>query len=208
MPCPSDELLAAFAAGDLEPDERALVEAHLAAGCASCAGDLAAVTRLRRLASDDLAPEPPPWVLARAERIPGEARERGLFARLYRTAELVVDTFRGPLPVGARATAGGTRQLLYHVDDYDVDVRIAPAGDGLAHISGQLLPPSDGAAAESDVRAEVLLSHPTLGVVSRATNALGEFDFGAVEAASYALVVETAEARLLLESIPARFDLE
>lgn len=207
MECPSDELLAAYAAGDLEPAARDRVDTHLGAGCAACARELAAVARLRRLASEELAPEPPPWLVARAERIPDEARGRGLAARLYRTAELVVDTFRRPMPAGARSAAGDTRQLLYHVDDYDVDVRVAPAGPGRARISGQILPPSGGSASDGDLQAEVLLSHPTLGVVSRRTNALGEFDFGPVAEASYALVVEAPGARLLLESIPARFDL-
>ena len=140
MPCPSPEELNAFAAGDLEPEGRERVAAHVQAGCAACRRELEAVEALRRVARSEALADPPPWVLERAARVPEQARE-GALARLAGTlASLVFDTLRDPLAAGARSAPGGARRLLYKASEYDVDVRVAAAGAGLVRVSGQVLP--------------------------------------------------------------------
>ncbi len=202
MSCPSDEMLAAYAASDLEPAAQESVAAHLAAGCEACRGELGFVEQLRRLADPAVAPEPPSWVLARAERIPAEAREQGIVARIYRTAALIVDSMRDPMPAAARAVLTEARHLLFRIDDFDIDVRVSPAGAGQARVSGQVLPPADDAS--DALEASIVLSHPAYGVLSRPGNAFGEFTFDSVPEGDYSLVVESGEHRILVERLSVR----
>ena len=201
MSCPQTEILIAYAAAEIEPVERERVEAHLAHGCDACAVALGVVDEVRRIARSGALEDPPARVLARAQRVPADARDRGLAALAGRIAGLVFDTLRDPLPSGARAGAPSTRQMLYRALDYDIDVRVAASDAGRVRISGQVLPgPARSLDAASGL--EVALAGPTaaLGV----TNELGEFDFGPQEEGEYTLSVEAAEERLVVEDLPAR----
>jgi anti-sigma factor RsiW len=203
MPCPHHETLIAYAAADLEPAERERVEAHLATGCAACERELETVAALRRIARSDALEDPPAGVLARAERVPEEARERGLGALAGRLAALVFDTLRDPLPLGARSSATHVRQMLYRAADYDIDVRVTPADGGRVRISGQVLPgPERSLDAAAGV--EVALVGPELPVALVDTNELGEFDFGPQPEGDYTLSIEAPEERLVVDDLPAR----
>ena len=201
MPCPHNEFLLAFAAGDLEPAARERLEAHLAAGCPACERELAAVAHLRRLAAPDALELPPAGVLARAQRIPDAARQSPVAVLAGRLAALVFDTVRDPLPQGARTAAARSRQLLYRALDYDIDVRVTAAGAGRVRVTGQVLPgPDREIDAVSGV--EVAIFGPLS--LARTTNELGEFDFGQLEEGDYTLSVEADEERLLVEPLPVR----
>jgi anti-sigma factor RsiW len=192
MACPTHEDLTAYAAADLDPSERAAVEAHLRSGCPDCGRELAAIAGLRRLTSPVRLEDPPTWVLERAARIPREGRDGSLAALLGRMADLVVDTLRDPLPQGARAAAALSRQMLYRALDYDIDVRVTPAAGSRVRISGQVLPGPDRPL-EAVAGVEVLLAGAAGAVALSATNELGEFAFEPVEGGEYSLYVDVAE---------------
>lgn len=198
MSCPSSEVLVSFAAADLGSDERVAVRAHIDAGCQACAGELADIARLRHLASSVLE-EPAPWVVERAGRIPEEKRG-GVLAAIGRLADLVFDSLRDPLPAGARATAFGSRQMLFRALDYDVDVRIAKAETGAGRIWGQVTPGQDRPI-DAVAGIEVALEGP--GGIAKTVRAseLGEFDFGPAAPGSYEIVVEVAEEPVRLGPI-------
>jgi hypothetical protein len=198
MPCPSSETLLAFVADESEPDERSLVVAHLETGCEPCRREVAAVSELRRLARDERFLAPSPRVLDRAARIPSA---RGTASELYRVAALLFDTLTTPLPLGARSALASERQLLFHADEYDIDVHVASAGSGAVRISGQVLPP----ARDSSISGlEVTLVHADRPPISASTNTLGEFAFDGVPEGEYGLIVECEGGRLLVEDFPAR----
>jgi hypothetical protein len=202
MPCPPHEELIAYAAGDLAPTERDRLAGHLDGGCAACAREIEAVAELRRIAADALV-DPPAAVLARARRIPEASRARSLGALAGKVAALVFDTVRDPLPLGARASAVHARQMLFRALDYDIDVRVAPAGADRVRVSGQILPgperPLDAVAG-----IEIALSAEDAPSAVAETNELGEFDFGPRDEGDYTLAVEAREERLLVASLPAR----
>jgi anti-sigma factor RsiW len=203
MPCPPIEILLDFAAGQIDPDESERVAAHVRDGCPACERELASVATLRRIANGDELVDPPASVLARAQRVPGQARAGGLPSLVGKIAALVFDTVRDPLPLGARSGGFQARQMLFRALDYDIDVRIAPAGGGLVRISGQVLPgPTRSLEAATDL--EIALLGPTAETALSTTNELGEFDLGLRTEGDYALCVEAAEDRLVVDGLPAR----
>ena len=204
MTCPPNETLVAFAASDLEPAERERVEAHLGAGCEACARELAAIGELRRLASPELLADAPPWLVERAARIPREERSGALASLLGRVADLVFDTFRDPLPKGARRAAVGSRQVLYRALDYNVDIRVTPLGAGRVRVAGQVLP-GPSRPIEAVANLEIALAKGGKVTALCSTNELGEFAFDQVEEeGGYTLYIEVAEDLLLVEGPPAK----
>jgi hypothetical protein len=201
MSCPQTENLIAYAAAELEPAERERVEAHLAGGCEACGGALAGVAELRRIARSGAIENPPASVLARAQRVPAEARTGGLAALAGKVATLVFDTLHDPLPSGARSGAAEGRQMLYRALDYDIDVRIVLSGAGRVRVSGQVLP-GPGRPLDAASGLEVALDGPQRALGT--TNELGEFDFGPRQEGDYTLSVEAAEERLIVKDLSAR----
>lgn len=203
MPCPPNEILIAYTAADAEPADHERVAAHLGDGCDACAAEIARIGALRQIARSAALEDPPVGALARAKRIPGEARSSGLGALAGKIAALVFDTVRDPLPIGARAAAAHARQMLFRALDYDIDVRVVPAADGRVRISGQVLPgPDRPLDAVADL--EVALLGPETAVAIATTNELGEFDFDSQEEGDYTLSVEAADERLLINNLSAR----
>lgn len=95
---------------------------------------------------------------------------------------------------GLRAGAGpnDTRQLLFTADGRDIDLRIAPAGDGLHwQVSGQVLGPDRAGTAE--LTAGALNLHT-------AWDELAEFRFDGVPAGECSLVLRGADWELVLPS--------
>jgi hypothetical protein len=200
MTCPSKEFLVGFAARDLAAEATDAIRAHLADGCSACERELASLAELRRLAEPALLEDPPSWVLRRAETIPGEVRENRLSRYLGTVARLVFDTFRDPLPQGARAAAATNRQMLFRVDDYDVDVRVEAAGASRFRVSGQVLPGPDRPL-EDVAGAEVGIVTEGRTVALCATNEIGEFAFDSLGTGDYSLAIDVNEEILLVEGI-------
>lgn len=141
--------LADLAEGRLPREESAEERAHLSA-CARCAGQAERLGRLAALMRTDDSTDAPPEVLARVvgmfrARAP-RSDEPGLLRRLV--AALTFDSSGLRPAFGVRSgQAAPARQMLFSAGDYDVDLRLAPGGDGWT-ISGQVLGPCGGGEVE------------------------------------------------------------
>jgi hypothetical protein len=197
MTCFSSEIIAGFVAAGLDTETRAAVEAHIERGCAVCEREVARFEGLRKI---DLLEDPPPWVLARAAAIPRDLREGRLSRLLGVAASVVFDTFRDPLPAGARSTTSAGRQLLYRALDYDVDVRLDAAGGGLFRVTGQVLPGPDRPL-EAVAGVDVALTTNGRTVATCATNEIGEFVFESVAEGEYTITLDMSEEILLIERV-------
>lgn len=199
MACPAEDILIAFAANDLDEIERHDIGRHIQ-GCSDCLAELSAIESIRKIACACVLEDPPPWAVAKAATIPSEGRSSSLNGLIGRVANLLFDTFRDPLPQGARASVAQGRQMLYHVLDYDIDVRVLPSGATTLRVAGQVLPGPDRAI-ESASGLEVILSRPG-SMTLKTTNELGEFSFEAVAEGEWTLQIEAAEDRLIVERLP------
>src|SRR5829696_6331433 len=141
--------LADLAEGRLSPEEAAEERAHLA-DCTRCAGQAAQLGHLAALMRADTSEDAPAALVAsvvrgfRARRARGE--EPGLLRRLV--AALTFDSSSLQPAFGVRSgQAAPARQMLFSAGDLDVDLRLAPGGEGWT-VSGQVLGPCRGGEVE------------------------------------------------------------
>lgn len=133
--------LADLAEGRLTAAETAAARAHLE-GCGGCAGQAAELERVAGLMRADASEDAPRDLIFNAVRMfrarPNAAETPGLLRRLV--ASLSFDSGARTPAFGLRsgATAAASRQLLFSAGDLDVDLRLAPSGEGWA-VSGQVL---------------------------------------------------------------------
>jgi anti-sigma factor RsiW len=161
--------LADLAEGRLSPEAAAADRAHLA-DCTSCSAQAAQLGRLAALMRADTSEDAPAQLVAsvvqmfRARR--ARAEEPGLLRRLV--AALTFDSSGLRPAFGVRSgQAAPARQMLFSAGDFDVDLRLAPGGEGWT-VSGQVLGPCTGG--------EVELLDPEGATAARATlNELCEF---------------------------------
>ncbi|MCA1633367.1 MAG: hypothetical protein LC802_06500 [Acidobacteria bacterium] len=133
-------LLADLVEGHLGTEEQASARTHLA-GCARCSGQAASLARVTGLMRADTSEEAPHDVLSDAIRMfrtrPIAAETPGLLRRLV--ASLSFDSGALAPAFGVRSGApAAARQLLFSAGDVDIDLRLAPSGEGWA-VSGQVL---------------------------------------------------------------------
>jgi hypothetical protein len=156
------------------PDKQNKMQKHLDGGCKRCTKTVALWERVRQQALAEATYQPPEGAVrtvkaAYAER--GLAKVRGgTLGRL----ELVFDSFLQPLPAGARAGSSASRQLLYRVGRYHVDLKIESHRDShrLA-VTGQLLDVTRPEFGRRDISVEISNRRGhSLHVV---TNQFGEF---------------------------------
>ena len=202
MSCPTHEALIGYAARDLDAPKLQSVATHLSTDCPSCTAEIRSISELRSIASTSVVEMPPLAVLEKAARIPSEFANVSLSDAIGRLASLVFDSFRAPLPQGARSSASTSRQLLYRALDYDIDVRIAERESDAVRVSGQVLPGAQRPI-ESVSGVDVALVREGRAVGLCVTSDLGEFDFGAVPPGDYTLSVETDEDRILIDRLTA-----
>ena len=141
--------LADLAEGRLTPEEAAEARAHLA-DCTGCSAQAAQLGHLTALMRADASEDAPPELVAsvvrtfRARRAQGE--QPGLLRRLV--AALTFDSSSLRPAFGVRSgQAAPARQMLFSAGDIDVDLRLAPGGEGWT-VSGQVLGPCEGGEAE------------------------------------------------------------
>ena len=95
--------------------------------------------------------EPPDGVLRQAIALGSQLQPQpGLVERLF---ELVFDSAAQPLPAGVRGAAAEERRLLFRLagegtDPAELDLRLRREAGGTIELTGQLLPPCEGAVAE------------------------------------------------------------
>jgi hypothetical protein len=113
-------------------------------------------------------------------------------------AVLSFDSWAGaPLAAGMRALPSEARQMLFAVQGFDIDLRIAPAPGGFA-LSGQLL----GSGAEGGVEL-VALDGGGAGPPRRsvALDALSEFRIDSVHSGTYLITLHLGSDEIVLPPI-------
>ncbi len=204
MSCPTHEALIGYAAGDLDAPGLQSVATHLSMDCPSCSDELRTIADLRATATSNVLQFPPLSVLERASRIPADRKKPDFSSVFGKLASLVFDTSVEPISQGARSTAASSRQLLFRALDYDIDVRIAERSSSDFRVSGQILPgPERSMDSVSGVEIALIRDGRAVGVCS--TSDLGEFDFGSVPPADYALNVETDEDRIVVGGLSSNY---
>lgn len=174
--------------GRISAAEQAELASHLVA-CPRCAADLAWLKHVHSLMRSDTSEDAPAHVIAVAKRLfqPRRAPARPS-VRQRLTAALQFDSARRPFALGMRAGAAVERQMLFAIDRYVIDVRVAPSG-ALWAVSGQLLGADAGAEVELSGRAET---------VSTELSEVSEFSLPPVSPGSYVLTLRLAEHDLTI----------
>lgn len=142
--------LADMAEGRPSAEASAEDRAHLSA-CQRCAGEAERLGRLAALMRADNSGDAPAAVLDGVVRMfrahAGVAAEPGLLRRLV--AALTFDSTHLRPAFGVRSgQPAPARQLLFSAGDFDVDLRLAPGGEGWT-VSGQVLGPCRGGEVEA-----------------------------------------------------------
>lgn len=174
--------------GRLPDDDRARLLSH-AGTCARCA---ATVTWLERLLvvmrTDDTEP-PPPQLIAQVRRA---FRERSIKApahwRKQLTAILRFNSVLSPLPFGVRAGGPRTQQRLFAVEEYDIDLRMAPTSQGWK-VFGQIMGSTGSGSIEM---------HSPSAVLRTELNELSEFVLAQVPPGIYTLSVLLPDVELMI----------
>lgn len=141
--------LADLAEGRLSLEEAAAERAHLA-DCTNCSAQAAQLGHLAALMRADASEDAPPELVASVVRMFRARRptveEPGLLRRLV--AALTFDSSSLQPAFGVRSgQAAPARQMLFSAGDLDVDLRLAPGGEGWT-VSGQVLGPCKGGEVE------------------------------------------------------------
>lgn len=168
--------------GRLLAGEQAQLLAHLAT-CPRCTSERVWVERVIGLMRTDETKDTPPSVIAHAVRLfrPRIAQPApGLLQRVVAT--LRFDSAQLPLAFGVRAGQPAGRQLLFNAEQYDVDLRVKPAGEAW-QVSGQVLGPCTGG--------QVVLQRAT-SMTQAMLNDLCEFTLPPVSSGRYVLILRLA----------------
>lgn len=176
--------------GRIAPSQRDALEAHLRI-CPRCTADREWYSNISGLLrAGDLADAPPP-VLERAIGVfktRPKAKQPGTLRRI-----IAVLSFDSGLPqpvLGVRSALPGARQMLFDAEPFQLDVRVARAGDDVM-LSGQVLGPCDGG--------EVVLRGPQQA--SARLNELCEWVLPAVPVGVYELVLRVGEAEVSIANL-------
>lgn len=87
-----------------------------------------------------------------------------------------------------------SRQLLYRIDEFDIDLRIEFVAQ-YCRLTGQILPGIEGAM--------ITLSSVNCSL-SNPMNEFGEFEFESVEPGMYDLIIKSSERELTIKKVPLR----
>src|SRR5262245_1628675 len=203
MKCPGFEKLIEYLDGQLAASGAGAVAAHLAAGCSQCHEDRAWYQQVKQLAKTDDSSEPPPWILKRAVKAFDARRARASVAGQIRSviASLVFDSLRRPALAGVRSSGAEGRQLLYHADDYSIDLHVALPDQVHADLTGQIL--REGEVMFKSVAGlplELLRDGGT--VLSTITNDSGEFRVESIDPVNYDLRIDISELSITIVGLP------
>jgi hypothetical protein len=177
--------------GQLTADDERGIAAHLAE-CAECLVEEAKLGHFFSYAEKHVVGEVPQAVTARIlnlyQRKPGvsETRANG-FSKI---ASLIFDDWQ--MALNERYAGSETRQMLYRVGDFDVDLRLEFVGE-MCRLTGQVFPRKVDAAVE--------LASPE-GKTTAKLNEFGEFAFDLVAGGDYDLNLLFADEVLSIGEIP------
>jgi len=150
------------------------MQRHLNSGCKRCARTVAVWQRVHQTAAEEANYQPPQNSLRAVKAAFTSSRPAKKRGKILTAVEVLFDNFLQPALAGARSSAGATRQMLYRVDPYQLDVQIEakPASNHLG-VTGQLLNVTGAAIIGREV--PVKLSNRRGHVVRTVTNEFGEF---------------------------------
>lgn len=183
----SFERLVDLVEGRLPPTEQLQLLAHVSS-CAHCAAEKSWLERIIGLMRADTSEDAPPAVIARARLLfrprvtPAPTGRRRIPALVH------FDSRQRPLALGMRSGQPAARQLLLKAEDYDLDIRIIPAGTTW-QVFGQLLGP--------DVSGQIELQG-NAGLVRAELNDLGEFSLPPTSPGIYTLILRLAKLEVEL----------
>lgn len=184
------ELLDKFE-GRLPVRETREIDSHLAV-CVDCQSESATLTDFFAYVARDETEQVPQAVTARILNI---YQRRPLPVELlsekpFGTGFLVFDDWA--MALNERYSGLDSRQLLYRVGEYDIDLRIELSGD-VCRLAGQVFPAITGAAVE--ISSSKLTSEVSI-------NEFGEFLFEPVPQDDYDLLISYSSVKILLEKVP------
>jgi anti-sigma factor RsiW len=184
------------AEGKIAADERD-VAAHLSV-CRECRAEAAKLEDFFAFAMDGPAEQVPQAVTARLlniyDRKPAPTPE----TRRSRSATLVFDDWQ--MALNERYSGLDTRQLLYSILGFDLDLRIELVGEKCL-LTGQMFPAVDGAMVEL---VSVSVKAKAKAKAKAFSNDLGEFVFDAVPQDTYDLTITLPDEDITIERVPLR----
>jgi hypothetical protein len=176
--------------GQLPPAVQADLRRHLGT-CGACAAELAALERAITIMRRDTSVDAPADVIARAVQLFVPTRTASPVHLRRILATLRFDSAQPAPALAVRAETWQARQLLYHAEAYDLDLRMTPT-DGLWSVQGQVLGPCTGGLVELRGAQEAV--HGALDV-------LCTFTLPPVPADRYTLTLRLPEVEVVLESL-------
>ena len=181
-----------FARRQGSEEQKARLARHLDTGCARCTPTLHFWQAVVGLAGQEASYRPPEGLVGQARAAFALRRPERLLGRVARSASLVFDSFRQPLPAGVRTTGAFPRQLLYKAGRYLIMLRVEPAAasDRLS-VVGQILDEANPQRALEDLAVLALRGDET--VERTLTNRQGEFELEPNPAESLRLSVGVPE---------------
>jgi hypothetical protein len=164
-----------FARQVTSPDVTAKMQAHLDAGCKTCARMAKTMTRVADLAGREAGYAPEAGIVRIAK-----ARFGGSGLRAARAPQeffpLIFDSLTAPAVSGVRIALMTTRQLLYRKDDCSIDIRLEHVpGSAEAVMVGQILESGRPGRDVGSILVELLRDGQVFA--STATTGFGEFQF-------------------------------
>lgn len=181
--------------GRVSDADRAQMMRHLDT-CQHCQAEVAHLARLINLMRNDRSQDAPAVVIARAVQLfqpQPTSTAPNLLQRI--TATLRFDSAQFAPALGIRAAPEGqpppARQLLYSVDQHDLDIRITPAGADWI-VSGQVLSPIDAGYVEL---------HGATSVIQTPLTPLSEFSLPPTAAGVYQLILYWRDMAVAVDEI-------
>jgi hypothetical protein len=186
-----------FARGLLPAGERILMERHLSEGCVDCVSELAFFAKVA-LAGVGVAEAVAPEDIVQTARniFPPREKQKPLLERLV--ARLVYDSFADLAPAGVRSGRAMSRQLMYEVEDYLVDLRLEGERDStLVSVVGQIANRNLPASPMVD-RSIRIVSGKSV-VCKTLSNGFGEFCLDYTPKKNMKLLIAISEGERLVE---------
>jgi len=149
---------------------------HLEAGCEICSASLAMCRDLQELLSEDLTEEPSENAQKLVKASFAAFGFRACRSGRSGMASLMFDGALEPVPVGFRSSGAIPRQMLYRLEEFEIDLRMEPvAGMDRTIVTGQVLDRTKSR--ENLAEIPILLSSDGEIVGWTLTNEFGEFQF-------------------------------
>jgi hypothetical protein len=203
MKCVGFKQLIDYLDGRLSDEDGRGVAEHLNAGCKRCEADRNWYSLLKSMKGVPEPAEPPSWVFRRAVRLfEMRPRTESVPKRLaHAVARLIFDSLQQAAFAGARSAGAASRHLLYAVDDYSIDLQIAPTGDSGADLIGQVLSTSEPGF-DSVAGLTIDLAREGETVSSTVTDEIGVFIMSRIGLGEYDLHIDARDMTINVVGLP------